>query len=212
MNDIFFRILVLFTTIVSLFYLYERWKSNVKNQTSEIKEEKKDQTKTSVKVNPNTTNQVVDKRSEQPLKRVDLGFLKIYKSKVPNVKKSLDRKVPVSEFIHLIKDKGRKEFLMNKAYTNMWDFGVNASKIIKPGDTIWILTGNDLYETKLELIIPDETGEIGDTIGWSRQYKRPWKNVAVFKCCRKVSSIPEWVFEYSTGNKRSVAKNFYKVA
>lgn len=139
------------------------------------------------------------------------GYLKIYKSKVPNTNISLEKKVPVSEFIDYVRGADHKNLLSEMGYVYMWDFGVNATKHLKEGDKIWILTGDKLYETELKFIIKDEKGEIGDTIGWYRQFNAPWKNVAVFKSCVKHDRIPRWIQPYSKKQKSSIARNFYKI-
>lgn len=139
-------------------------------------------------------------------------YLKIYKTEVPNTKISLIEKVDVSQFLKFVSEQSKREYLKDKKHVYMWDFGVKATKYLNKNDTIWILTGSKLFETELQFTIDDPEGKIGDEIGWTRQFKSPWKNVAILKNCEKHHSYPEWIYSYTKGEKNSLISNFYKIS
>lgn len=137
-------------------------------------------------------------------------YLKIYQTNVPNTSKSLENKIPTSQLEHLIPSTQRE---MIKQYTSLhyWDFGVRASKYLKPDDIVYILTGETLYKGRLLTIIEDESGKIGDVIGWARQFEQPWKNVAALMNVEKLDQVPQELKPFINGVKSSLQKNFYKV-
>lgn len=139
------------------------------------------------------------------------GFVKVYASSVPNTKVSLDGKVPVASFLELVSEPGQRNQLLEFGEVYMWDFGVRATKYLEPGDTLWIVTGEVAYEATLAFVIKDEEGHIGDKIGWSRQFKQPWKNVAILSSCIKHNQLPSWLRTYIAGNEDSLVKNFYTI-
>lgn len=194
-------ILAIIGLIFILFMVLVKPKQNKKNDKGKVSSKSRDEVKENI-------NQA---RSDDKIATSDNSFIKIYASLVPNTKISLQQKVAVSEFEEFLKDGSKKTMLQEIKHVYMWDFGVNASKHLKKGDKIWILTGDKLYETDLLFIIKDELGQIGDAIGWARQFGGAWKNVAIFSSCNEHDRIPDWVHSYSKRQKRSIAKNFYKI-
>lgn len=191
-----------FSLVIIFYSLYKSKRARDSHASEEIKEDNN-----GVESGKGKVKEVVGKR-DLPYN----SYLKIYASVVPNTKISLQQKVAVSEFEKFLKDGSKINMVQEMKHVYMWDFGVTASKHLKKGDIIWILTGDKLYETKLSFIIQDKEGLIGDEIGWSRQFGSPWKNVSIFSSCIKHERIPEWVNSYSRGEKNSLAKNFYKVS
>ena len=164
------------------------------------------------KASQNSSVKTEPESKSMKIERQEKGYLKIYKTEVPNTKVSLIKKVDVSQFLEFVKDESKREYLRDKKQVYMWDFGVKATRYLNKNDTIWILTGNKLFETQLEFIINDPEGKIGDSIGWTRQFKSPWKNVAILNKCERHQSYPEWIYSYTKGEKNSLISNFYKVS
>lgn len=156
------------------------------------------------KVNEGETKQETDQTSIKE-------YLKIYKSAVANTSKSLDQKIPLSRIKHLPPFQKHLKKIEKYSSLNFWDFGVKASEYLEPDDTVWIRTGDTLYKGVLVTIIEDESGEIGDSIGWARQFKAPWKNVAILINVEKVNRTPIHLQPYIRGVKQSLIPNFYKI-
>ena len=164
------------------------------------------------KANQDSSDKTKPEEKPDSIERLKDEYLKIYKTEVPNTKVSLIKKVDVSQFLEFVKEESKREYLKDKKQVYMWDFGVKATRYLNKNDTIWILTGNKLFETQLEFIINDPEGKIGDSIGWTRQFKSPWKNVAILNKCERHQSYPEWIYSYTKGEKNSLISNFYKVS
>ena len=137
-------------------------------------------------------------------------YLKIYRSLVPNTKISLEYKIPINS--RIVSLAGGNSLISNYASLNFWDFGVKASRHIKSGDLVWIITGDVIYKAEVLTLISDSTGALGDAIGWSRQFKAPWKNVAALINVQKMDHIPVHLKSYVNGNiTAQESANFYRV-
>jgi len=109
-----------------------------------------------------------------------MEYIKTYKTTVPNAKKTLDRPVILDVVYSQVTDSHLKEAfgkLLHHKKLYFWDFGVKATRELKPGMELAIICGANRYDCELVAIIKDPKGEIGDIFGWARQFEAPWKNV-----------------------------------
>lgn len=142
-----------------------------------------------------------------------MEFIKIYKGKVPNATKSLDRKVQVAPILEKIQFWQTREafsrLLANKEL-NFWDFGVRASPQISVGDSVRILCGTACYSGQVIAKLEDPSGEVGDLLGWSRQFKAPWRNICALDIYSR-SNIDSGEVDALIGNAVKTADSFYSV-
>jgi len=80
---------------------------------------------------------------------------------------------------------GRAMSLLDFEALNYWDFGVNATERIAKADIIYIICGSKKYTCVIADIVKDPSGELGDLLGWHRQFGKPWTNI----CLMVVTSI-----------------------
>jgi len=109
-----------------------------------------------------------------------MNFVYVYKTKVGNASKTLDKTIKLSDIYHEIRDaEVRRSFshLLPFGELNFWDFGVRATAQLKQSDLLKIVCESICYTCELIEIIKDEEGELGDLFGWARQFKAPWSNV-----------------------------------
>lgn len=120
-------------------------------------------------------------------------FIKRYKSKVPNVSKSLTKTISINK----IKSKLSNPEMMNKVEDfkrlSFWDFGVKATKYLQKGDLVWIVTGDSYYKGKIVALFDDPDGQICDAIGWARQFKQPWKTPVALTDVEEVQRVPDTI-------------------
>ncbi len=143
-------------------------------------------------------------------------YLKVYKNKVANAKLSLVTPISIQTLLGNIKNESsisNSKPLQGYKELFFWDLGVNATNKINIGDTLFIKSGNDLFRSKIEIILKDSEGGIGDAIGWALQFKSPWQNpIGLIDMKRIVidrhleNKIED---EIETGSKE--AKNFYQI-
>lgn len=103
-----------------------------------------------------------------------------------NAKKTLDIPVDLNSVYANINDiclKKSFETLLLHGYLYFWDFGVRDTRQLKMGMKVSIICDKDEYHFELVAMIEDLKGEIGDILGWARQYSAPWKNVCALKKC-----------------------------
>jgi len=109
-----------------------------------------------------------------------MDYIRIYKTRVPNARKTLDSAVVLSDVYQRISNPILKEKFHNilpHISLYFWDFGVKAVSQLKIDMYVSIICGNKKYDCQLIEIIDDPQGELGDIFGWTRQFKAPWKNV-----------------------------------
>lgn len=109
-----------------------------------------------------------------------MGFIKIYSTSVPNAAITLAKRVPILPLLGRIKSESVRSSLsqiLEHGSINFWDFGVRATPQLSVNDSVRIICGGTCYSGHIVHIISDPTGELGDTIGWVRMFKAPWRNV-----------------------------------
>jgi hypothetical protein len=74
---------------------------------------------------------------------------------------------------------------------NFWDVGKKATPYLSPGNKIAIICETYVYLGEIIEIIKDESGLLGDTLGWTRQFKNPSQNVIVLKKIRETDQAGE---------------------
>lgn len=140
-----------------------------------------------------------------------MEFIKIYSTAVPNAARTLEKRVAIAPLLARIKSDNVKAFLeliRNHGELNFWDFGVRATPQLSVDDSVKIICGTTCYSGRVIRIINDPSGELGDQLGWIRQFKAPWKNV----CALSInSSTPINAVEIKaiSSNARKTADNFY---
>jgi len=112
-----------------------------------------------------------------------LFYLKAYKTKPPNTALTLDRKVNLNDLLGKIKNEEVKIRLEKIDIDSFycWDFGKKATESLGNGKIVSIFCQDEFYIGIIKIIIKDKDGEIGDFIGWSRQYENPWENFLIFE-------------------------------
>lgn len=118
-------------------------------------------------------------------------FIKIYSGIVPNANKTLKNSVKVNELISKLND----DYLISQLQEfeeygeiNLWDLGKKATAEISTDSNLVISCKDNIYIGRIINIINDINGVIGDIVGWTRQFKRPWQNVIIL---RNVKVIPK---------------------
>jgi len=130
-----------------------------------------------------------------------MDYIRIYKTAVPNAKRTLDSPVLLSAIYEQIENNKLKEnFYRILPYHSLyfWDFGVKAAKELEINMLVSIICGTKKYDCQIIEIFEDPKGELGDKFGWTRQYHAPWKNV----CALDVLNM-----EYIESNKTSEIKS-----
>jgi hypothetical protein len=134
-------------------------------------------------------------------------YLKHYKSNVSNAKKTLDKKISKNLIYNLLPEKSKFELeAYNEFY--LWDFGKKAFDYLKKSDIVWIETGNKIYKGEIVSLINDEQGEIGEVVGWGKQFKAPWQNPVVLTNVLKYEFVPEELVKLKENSKQLI-KDFY---
>ncbi len=143
-------------------------------------------------------------------------YLKKYKSRVGNAKISLEQAVPISQICSKLNEgtaKRVKDASGNNSSLYFWDFGKRASEHIKIGDIIIIQTEDELFWGNAITHLSDKKGEIGDSIGWSRQFETPWVNPIGFDKIQKsyVDVRINSELKKALLGGRELVKNFYAI-
>lgn len=110
-------------------------------------------------------------------------FIKRYEGSVPNTKRTLEKKINIASLLGGINDPElliKIQDLSEHQKVNFWDLGKTASEHINIGDTIYISTLKDIYIGKIINHIHDNSGKLGDLLGWTRIHDAPWINVISF--------------------------------
>lgn len=108
-----------------------------------------------------------------------MEFAKIYNTAVPNAKATLARKVEIAPLVARITSTVLRSSLLSISdyrEVNFWDFGVRATPQISDNDSVNIICLDRCYSGRIISKINDSTGELGDLIGWARQFSAPWRN------------------------------------
>ena len=142
-------------------------------------------------------------------------FAKIYSSFVANSNKTLKNTVNVSKLISKLKDENLISKLSKfKKYSevNLWDLGKKATSQIKVGAILTIICKDVIYSGQIVGIVNDENGDIGNAVGWARQFKNPWSNVILLKNVKQ-SVRSEKVFNFIKEHEKypyEIFKNFLR--
>jgi len=118
-------------------------------------------------------------------------FVKIYSGRVPNANKTLKKTIKTQSLIERINNYSlrlRINEFKNHNEINLWDLGKKAIKEITIGENLAITCSDSIYVGKIIGTIYDEKGEIGDIVGWAKQYKKLWQNVIILE---NVKTIPQ---------------------
>lgn len=140
-----------------------------------------------------------------------MEFVKIYSTAVPNAVKTLDKRVAITPLMARVKSdsiKASLALIQSHGELNFWDFGVRATPQLSADDSVKIICGTTCYSGTIIRIINDPSGELGDQLGWARQFKAPWKNV----CAVSINSFaPLSTAEIKaiTDHARKISDNFY---
>ncbi len=140
-----------------------------------------------------------------------MEFVKVYSTSVPNAARTLDRKVNLQSLLSHAKAESIKEHLSQLAKhgeLNFWDFGVKATPQIPIGSRVKIICGRTCYVGTVIRKISDDSGELGDLLGWARQYKKPWRNVCAIQIQEKQHVSHDEIDGLITTSKE-IAPNFF---
>jgi hypothetical protein len=142
-----------------------------------------------------------------------VDYIQIYKTEVPNAKITLDKPVVIEDIYNKINGLSVKMALqkllpLERLY--FWDFGVRASKELKEGVDATIICRLKKYDCKIIVTINDPGGELGDVLGWVRQFHTPWKNVCALKILN-IEEITPQNLQALKDNSVKITKSFYKV-
>lgn len=141
-------------------------------------------------------------------------YLKIYESNVPNAAMSLKNSIEVSKIASKVQDHNISKQInrhINQQPIYAWDFGKKATPYIKKDTEVGILCNNHLYMGQCIDIIFDPRGEIGDLIGWRRQFKNPWENVILIKNVdyRQLNQNEKDILLTKIQSSQKIIRNFY---
>ena len=143
-----------------------------------------------------------------------MEFVKIYSTSLPNASKTLDQKVGIQSLVSRLSSPAVKrslETLLAHGELNFWDFGVRATPQIPLGSKVTVISGANSYSGTVIAKINDESGELGDLLGWARQFKAPWKNVCALNISGKAKVTPQDVARLQASSKE-IAPSFYAPA
>lgn len=143
-----------------------------------------------------------------------MEFVKIYSTPVPNAKVSLARKLAIAPLIAKAtseKVKASLSLILNHGELNFWDFGVRATPQLSISDTVKIICGTTCYSGQIIDKIDDPTGELGDLVGWVRQFKNPWKHVCALNI-HSSTTISKQEIIAIVNNSQEMESNFYATA
>lgn len=142
-----------------------------------------------------------------------MDYIQIYKTRMPNARKTLDSAVTLNEVYQRINNTILKEKfgkILSHKSLYFWDFGAKAVKELKNGMSVSIICGNKKYDCQLIEIIDDPEGELGNILGWARQFQAPWKNVCALKILNN-GQITSGNIITIKRKTMSVTKSFFKV-
>lgn len=143
-----------------------------------------------------------------------MEFVKIYSTPVKNAKMSLARKVAIAPLIAKAtseKIKSSLSLIQNHGELNFWDFGVRATPQLSISDSVKIICETTCYSGQIIDKIDEPTGELGDLLGWERQFKAPWKHVCALNI-HSSTPISEQEITTIVNNSQKTESNFYASA
>lgn len=138
-------------------------------------------------------------------------FVKIYRTSVPNAARTLDRKVNPQSLLSRAKGEPIREHLSQLAKhgeLNFWDFGVKATPLIPLGSSVKIICGLTCYVGTVIRKISDDSGELGDLLGWARQFKESWRNICAIQIQVKQQVSHEEIDRLRTSSEE-IAPNLF---
>lgn len=141
-----------------------------------------------------------------------MEFVKIYRTRVPNAARTLDQKVGIASLLESTKSNSVRSALASLLHykrLNFWDFGVRATPLISIDSTVKIVCGSICYSGLVISKISDPSGELGDLLGWARNYKAPWKNICALDILSS-SSINKQGIDKLVSSFKECLPNFYK--
>lgn len=137
-------------------------------------------------------------------------YIKIYLGKVANANKTLKKSIKIQDLILRINDNyliSRLREFNKYDEINLWDLGKKAITKIKIGENLAISCEDYIYIGEIIGTIDDKKGEIGDIVGWAKQFKKPWSNVIILKNV-KIFSQNETIYGFIQDNNRDPYKLF----
>ena len=144
-------------------------------------------------------------------------YLIKYKYQISNANKTLKNPIDLKHLIKKIDILDVKNQLISyERYQSLffWDLGASVTDKVKEhisdNPILVIICQDDVYVGKIVGLIHDSTGRLGDVIGWSRFYKKPWMNILLIN---NVKYILKWhdspIYDYLQKG-RILATNFYE--
>jgi len=143
-----------------------------------------------------------------------MSFVRVYKTKMGNAVKTLDKTIKIGDTYKKIDDEKIKQSfseLLPFGELNFWDFGVKATGRLTEGDAVKIVCGNICYRVELIKVIRDEEGELGDLFGWARQFKAPFRNVAAL-IIHDIDNISENDLNILREKATIITNSFFKIS
>ncbi len=118
-------------------------------------------------------------------------YLIRYGNKLKNAQRTLENKISKNSLADSLDSTEYRRILDRIPCDsfNCWDFGIRASEHLGRDKIVSILCGDIFYFGRIQTIIKDSSGKIGDSVGWSRQFKAPWINVVIFDDLKKIHSL-----------------------
>ena len=144
-------------------------------------------------------------------------FVKYYKSSVGNANKTLKRTVSIPTLLANLQDGSLNQELRGLPEGeefNFWDVGERANQYLENNARLAIICKNYVFVGQIVAKIRDESGKIGDIIGWARQFKKPWKNVIVLKKIAELHNAPVEIVEFPRylSNEKKLERGFFSLS
>jgi hypothetical protein len=143
-------------------------------------------------------------------------YIQIYENKIPNIKKTLENTINLKDIIQKLNNNELISKIDKYKYLNslnLWDLGRRSTSKLLRGEYLAISCCESIYIGMIIDIINDEDGEIGDIVGWTKLYNRPWVNVILLKDVKKFSKNDSICNLFNSFNKYKnlIYKNFFKI-
>ncbi len=144
-------------------------------------------------------------------------FVKYYKSKVGNANKTLKRTVSIRTLLSNIQDallNQKLRSLSEDGEFNFWDVGERANQYLETNARLAIVCNSYIFMGQIVAKIRDESGKIGDVLGWARQFKKPWQNVIVLKKITELYNASEELIKFPSyfPNARRLERGFFSLS
>ena len=143
-----------------------------------------------------------------------MEYIKVYKGSVSNAALTLNKKIDLNTTFSAIRSSEIKNCfnrLLAHGELNFWDFGVKATVVLRKDDLVNIICGSRCYSCQIIDIIKDPSGELGDILGWSRQFNAPWKNVCALTVHSAKQCTPNEIKQLLS-NSEELVGSFYRSA